>query len=326
MSIRLGVVGLGGHALQSHIIPGIALGFTVTGLFDPVVSDKNLAALTQAISTVPTVYASLDDMLGAQNIDAVLITSPDEFHPEQLYKVVTAGKPVLCEKPLAVDRTGLATVAAAFRLATKNNVPIMSCHPRREPPQLPYGWVKNNLHLLQERFGATVHVELDFSYHKPVASWKENRSLLLDHFVHEIDFLLWLFGDVPFSAHTLTDSFERYCVAGEMAGMTFLFNGTRYLESKVYPETIRLRFNRGTCEVNTQTGWIDLRNHENERIQQVSVLPTNYDIRSRTIMADFAAIIGGKFDLLQHGHLLAITTAAVALAAPRGLYRHRPGI
>jgi predicted dehydrogenase len=49
-------------------------------------------------------FSSLDDMLGCEGIDAVLIAVPDKFHAGAIEKAAAAGKDILCEKPLAVGR------------------------------------------------------------------------------------------------------------------------------------------------------------------------------------------------------------------------------
>ena len=46
------------------------------------------------------VYTDLDEMASDENIDAVYIASPNCCHEEQAVKMLTAGKHVLCEKPM----------------------------------------------------------------------------------------------------------------------------------------------------------------------------------------------------------------------------------
>jgi myo-inositol 2-dehydrogenase/D-chiro-inositol 1-dehydrogenase len=46
------------------------------------------------------------ELANCQEVDVVLISSPDYFHPEHLDAVVQAGKHVYCEKPAAVDVAG----------------------------------------------------------------------------------------------------------------------------------------------------------------------------------------------------------------------------
>ena len=47
-------------------------------------------------------YGSLEYMLECKGLDAVVIATPDKFHPEAVKAVAAAGKDMLCEKPLAL--------------------------------------------------------------------------------------------------------------------------------------------------------------------------------------------------------------------------------
>lgn len=44
-----------------------------------------------------------DDAFGDPSIDIVLITTPNQFHVEQVQKAAAAGKAIFCEKPLGMD-------------------------------------------------------------------------------------------------------------------------------------------------------------------------------------------------------------------------------
>ena len=49
---------------------------------------------------------AFEELASCKDVDVVLISSPDYFHPEHLEAVVEAGKHVYCEKPAAVDVAG----------------------------------------------------------------------------------------------------------------------------------------------------------------------------------------------------------------------------
>lgn len=49
------------------------------------------------------VAADADQVINSPEVDAVIICSPTPFHVKQIVDCVKAGKPVLCEKPLAMD-------------------------------------------------------------------------------------------------------------------------------------------------------------------------------------------------------------------------------
>lgn len=48
-----------------------------------------------------------DEVIESPDVDAVIICSPTPFHVKQIAQCVKAGKPVLCEKPLAMDSADL---------------------------------------------------------------------------------------------------------------------------------------------------------------------------------------------------------------------------
>jgi predicted dehydrogenase len=48
-------------------------------------------------------FGSLDAMLECRELDAVVIATPDKFHPPAIAAAARAGKSILCEKPLALN-------------------------------------------------------------------------------------------------------------------------------------------------------------------------------------------------------------------------------
>ncbi len=66
---------------------------------------------------IPTVYSSLTDLLSDAAIDAVYISTTNEWHEPQTLAAVAAGKHVLCEKPLALSLEGARTMVAAAATA-----------------------------------------------------------------------------------------------------------------------------------------------------------------------------------------------------------------
>jgi myo-inositol 2-dehydrogenase / D-chiro-inositol 1-dehydrogenase len=49
--------------------------------------------------------AAPPEVFEADDVDAVLIASPDAVHAEQLTLGLKAGRPLLCEKPLAISES-----------------------------------------------------------------------------------------------------------------------------------------------------------------------------------------------------------------------------
>lgn len=86
-------------------------GVHVTGIVGSTPEKSNLTAEKLGLSTT---FATLDDVLRDDSIDAVHLTTPNRFHFEQASAVLRSGKHVLCEKPLAMNGS---ESAALVRLA-----------------------------------------------------------------------------------------------------------------------------------------------------------------------------------------------------------------
>lgn len=108
--VRVGVVGTGniGTAHATTLARTVSSA-QVTVLHD--VDATRAASLASELGARTT--GSAEEVFAADDTDAVLIASPDDAHAQQLLDGLRHGKPVLCEKPLAVDEAGAAAVLDA---------------------------------------------------------------------------------------------------------------------------------------------------------------------------------------------------------------------
>lgn len=99
--VRVGVIGVGQMGAD-HVerIARRTKGARVT-----VVNDYVQETAQRVAATAPgaRVVASPEEVIAAQDVDAVIIASPGAFHKDQAIACIAAGKPVLCEKPLAMN-------------------------------------------------------------------------------------------------------------------------------------------------------------------------------------------------------------------------------
>src|SRR5829696_5122299 len=66
---------------------------------------------------IPKAYASVTDLLAESEIEAVYISTTNEWHEPQALAAFAAGKHVLCEKPLALSLDGARRMVAAAAAA-----------------------------------------------------------------------------------------------------------------------------------------------------------------------------------------------------------------
>ena len=97
--LRWGLIGASTIAAQ-HMIGAIrANGGEVAAVMS---ASADRAATFAAEHAIARAASSLDDLLGSNDIDAVYISTTNELHRDQALSAASAGKHVLCEKPLAL--------------------------------------------------------------------------------------------------------------------------------------------------------------------------------------------------------------------------------
>ncbi len=316
--IRYAVIGCGEHALQSHARPALDIPeLELVALCDP--SEHRMWEFQEALGLQGGVsrYTTLELLLGRDDVDAVVVASPDKFHAETLFHAVFAGKHVLCEKPTATDDHDLQALRTSLARAAEKGLVVTSCHPRRF--DRPYVWIKNRLKLFTQELGAVISLDLDFSYHK-ASKVGLHEGLLIDHLNHEYDLMNFLFGRTDCVARRLWDTQDRYHVAGiRQDGIAFSFQGTRMLETRRYPEYVRVRFARGTLTVDCESGDAECQSHETGNVQLLRAEPTDYPARFRAIMANFVASVRGDGRNYLDAEDLE-NNAAIGIALTRGAH------
>ena len=92
------------------------LGVNVRGVLG---SSAERGAARAAEIGVGHAYASLDELLADDSVDVVHVTSPNHAHYAQVKAILSAGKHVICEKPLAMTSTESAEMVEVARASGK---------------------------------------------------------------------------------------------------------------------------------------------------------------------------------------------------------------
>jgi myo-inositol 2-dehydrogenase / D-chiro-inositol 1-dehydrogenase len=116
--IAVGVIGAGEmgtrHATNLHsLVPGARL----AGVYD---LDQDRAKRVVAECDAAKAFGDPIELIRDAGVDAVMVVSPDPTHPGFVHECLRAGKPVLCEKPLATTAAAaLGIVEAELQLGRR---------------------------------------------------------------------------------------------------------------------------------------------------------------------------------------------------------------
>jgi predicted dehydrogenase len=199
--IRFGIAGFGLHAVR-RLMPGFALAENckVVALSR---RDSEKAAQAAAQYGIPHVFASTEELCRCPEVDAVLVTTPNVCHLQDVLTAVNAHKPVLCEKPMGMDADECRQMVEAARSA---GVLLGVAHVFR---------FEESTARFRERvaagdIGRPILARAEFSY--PGAghprTWLYNRSIsgggpIADVAVHCIDALRYILQDEPWRVTTV---------------------------------------------------------------------------------------------------------------------------
>jgi myo-inositol 2-dehydrogenase/D-chiro-inositol 1-dehydrogenase len=194
MTLDVGVVGTGMMG-QDHVQ---RLATSVPHAKVVAVSDVNVEQAKRVGERVAArVYSDGHDLIGDEQVQAVLIASPGPTHEEFTLACIAAGKPVLCEKPLAP------TIDACVRVLEAE-----AALPRR---LVQVGFMRrydDGFRALKERLddGQVGPALLLHCRHRNAVSPPGFTSdlMITDSVVHDIDVTRWLLGEEVVAARVFT--------------------------------------------------------------------------------------------------------------------------
>jgi myo-inositol 2-dehydrogenase/D-chiro-inositol 1-dehydrogenase len=184
VTLSVGVVGVG--AIGSDHVKRIAS--RVSGARVGALYDLDQARARQVAAPLgATVHSRAGDVVEDPAVDAVVIASPGETHAELTLACVEAGKPVLCEKPLATTSADCLKVVESEVAHGRRLIQVGFM--RRYDPS--YRQVKATLDGGEIGEALVVHCR----HRNPsVPPTFATEMALTDSVVHEIDTMRWMLG------------------------------------------------------------------------------------------------------------------------------------
>ncbi|WP_313354259.1 Gfo/Idh/MocA family oxidoreductase [Microbacterium sp.] len=185
--VRYGLVGTGyfgltlGRGFQR--LPGAR----ITRVYDP----ENAENAVREFGAVST--ETVAELCASEDVDAVIVASPNWAHREAVVLAAQAGKPVFCEKPMALS---YGDCSAMVEAASAAGVLLMSGHVmnfmngvRRVKKMVADGMLGDIVYCRAARNG--------WEEPQPSISWKKRRDLSgghLYHHIHELDVVQFIMG------------------------------------------------------------------------------------------------------------------------------------
>lgn len=157
-------------------------------------NDRQAAAAADRLGIAAS-YGSYEELLAADDIDAVYIPLPNDLHAEWTTKAAAAGKHVLCEKPLGMTTAEARQMAAACEDA---GVKLAEAFMYRHHPS----WVEARRLLAAGAIGTLQAVQSWFSYFNDDPTNIRNRpenggGAIMDIGCYNINLSRMLFGAEP---------------------------------------------------------------------------------------------------------------------------------
>ncbi|WP_046226401.1 Gfo/Idh/MocA family oxidoreductase [Paenibacillus dauci] len=205
MTLRIGVIGTGAigqdhiHRISNNLHRGHIVAVT----------DVNLEQAQRTASQLnepARIFADGYQLIASPDVDAILVASWGPTHEEFVLASIAAGKPVFCEKPLAVTAEGCMRIMDAEMAYGR---PLVQVGYMRRYDRS-YRQLKQVLD--EGRIGETLLVHA--AHRAPSAPGCTGDMAITDSHVHEIDVLRWLLDDDYISAQVIQPRSTRLAAKG----------------------------------------------------------------------------------------------------------------
>jgi predicted dehydrogenase len=203
--IRAAIVGMGwwGRTLVESVQKSAKIRF-VAGTTRTVSPEIEAFAKEQGLRLV----ADYDTLLKNEDVDAVVLCTPNSLHPAQVIAAAKAGKHVFCEKPFTLTKKDAEAAGAAVR---KAGITLALGYNRRFHPEM----TKLRNQIRSGELGTILHLEATMTFPNALyltpEHWRADRNEtpaggLAPMGVHAVDGMIDLCGPID---HVFAQSFRR---------------------------------------------------------------------------------------------------------------------
>jgi predicted dehydrogenase len=293
---RIGLVGAGAIA-QTYVR---ALEATPFARITAVADTRADAATSTAETAKAKAFTSVEALLDSGIIDAVIVSTPPATHPDVVVRFLERGIPVLCEKPIAIDRAGAQRMLDASR---KSGALVTMASKFRYVTDM----IATKALLASGALGDVVLMENSFvSPVNMTNRWNSNPAIsgggvMMDNGTHSVDITRYLFGaitDVSAIVHQADKKLgveDNVRIFARTASGTDVHIDLSWSFDKQLANYVSLYGTRGTAHV----GWKGSRYKLNDGANWIS-LGDGYDKFQafRDNVANFCGAIDGTVEPL----------------------------
>lgn len=180
---------------------------------------------------VPKWYTDATELINDPDVNAIYIATPPSTHEQYTLAALQAGKPVYVEKPMSLNAASAGRMANA---AKQRNIKLSVAHYRRAQPIF-----KKINQLLQEKIIGDLRFVKSDLYKRsltkeelevPKAAWRVDPAiagggLFHDLSPHQLDLMLYFFGDPVHASGIATNQGGSYIADDLVAGNILFKNG-----------------------------------------------------------------------------------------------------
>jgi predicted dehydrogenase len=236
-------------------------------------------------------HDDIEDLLRFEELDAVVICSPNHLHESHILAALSGNKHVLVEKPLAMSATSVQRIVRAVE--KRDRVVMVGMNHRYRPDvQIVRSFVQSGELGVIESIRGSWHV---FRPGRTPLGWRQRREqagggAMLDLGLSILDLGLWLGGSPP--PVRVSASLDQSGRAVEQSGSAFVIceNGTSIFVDVTWRHLgegerfgVGLRGSKGSAGINPLNVWKELHG------MAVDVSPTGSVSRENAFTASFRA-------------------------------------
>jgi predicted dehydrogenase len=220
--VRYGIAGFGLHAVK-RLMPGF-----ITAKRSRVVAlsrrDLKKGQAEASRFGIDHVFPSTEELCKCPDVDAVFVTSPNAMHLADVLTAIRYGKPVLCEKPMALNVVEAEQMTAAAD-QSKILLGIAQCFRFEESVRR----IRESVQ--RQEIGRVLSIRSDFTFPGVVSPrrWLHDSSIsgggpIADVGVHCVDTMRYILGDEPerVFAETVSDEHSGSVEASAQLTLKFL--------------------------------------------------------------------------------------------------------